>query len=74
MMASNKSNHRVRTNKFSTKHAFGQRKKGRTQQLRDARANRTFSTGPTAELGVEQWHRPSAEEEEGPAYKEGGFD
>ena len=42
-MASNESNHRVRTNKFSTKHAFGQRKKGKTQQLRDARANRTFS-------------------------------
>ena len=41
-MPSNESNHRVRTNKFSTKHAFGQRKKGRMQQLRDAHANRTF--------------------------------
>lgn len=53
MMASNESNHRVRTNKFSTKHAFGQRKKGRTQQLRDARANRTFSAAiqpDTAEM------------------------
>ena len=52
-MASNESNHRVRTNKFSTKHAFGQRKKGRTQQLRDARANRTFSVAKqpdTAEM------------------------
>ena len=42
-MASNKSNHRVRANKFSTKHAFGQKKKGRAQKLRDACANRTFS-------------------------------
>ena len=41
-MASNESNHRVRANEFSTKHVFGQ-KKGRGQQLRDARANRTFS-------------------------------
>ena len=53
MMASNESNHRVRTNKFSIKHAFGQRKKGRTQQLRDARANRKFSAAKqpyTAEM------------------------
>ena len=40
-MASNESNHRA--NKFSTKHAFGQKKKGRVQQLRDAHANRKFS-------------------------------
>ena len=32
-------------NKFSTKHAFGQKKKGRAQQLRDTRTNRTFSAG-----------------------------
>ena len=37
------SNYRVRVNKFSTKHVFGQTKKGKAQQLRDASANRTFS-------------------------------
>ena len=41
-MASNESYDQVRANKFSTKHIFGQKKKGRTQQLWDARANRTF--------------------------------
>ena len=47
-MASNESNHLVRTNMFSTKHAFGQKK-----QLRDAHANRTFSVAKqpdTAEM------------------------
>ena len=39
-MASNKSYDRVRKNKFSRKHVFGQKKKGRGQQLRDTRANR----------------------------------
>ena len=34
----------------------------------------TPATVPAAELGVERWHRSSAEEEEGPAYKAGGFD
>ena len=52
-MASNESNHRVRTNKFSTKHAFGQKRKGRAQQLRDTCANRKFSAAKqpdTAEM------------------------
>ena len=39
-MASNESYVRIRANKFSTKHVFGQKKKG--QQLWDARANRKF--------------------------------
>ena len=43
-MASNENYDRVRVNKFSTKHVFGQKKKGRVQQLRDARANRKFLT------------------------------
>ena len=34
---------RVRVNKFSTKHVFRQKKKGRAQQLWDACGNRTFS-------------------------------
>ena len=42
MMASNKSYDRVRMNQFSRKHVFGQKKKGRGQQLRDACANRKF--------------------------------
>ena len=50
------SNHRVRTNKFSTKHAFGQRKKGRTQQLRDARANRTFSAVKQPDTAYVRYH------------------
>ena len=52
-MASNESNHRVKANKFSTKHAFGLSKKGRAQRLRDARANRAFSAAKqqnTAEM------------------------
>ena len=51
MMASNESCDRVRANKFSTKHVFRQKK--RVQQLRDACANRTFSTAKqpdTAEM------------------------
>ena len=42
-MASNESYDRIRANKFSTKHVFGQKKKARVQQLRDASANRKFS-------------------------------
>ena len=53
-MASNESNHRVRANRFSTKHAFGQKKKGIAQQLRDARANRTFSAAKQPDMAEMQ--------------------
>ena len=54
MMASNKSYDRVRANKFSTKHVFGQKKKGRAQQLRDAHANRTFSAAKQLDMAEMQ--------------------
>ena len=53
-MMSNESYDRVRANKFSTKHVFGQKKKGRAQQLRDARPNRKFSVVKQSDMAEVQ--------------------